>query len=40
MTMLITSNRAESREYNDIKFATIALVESKEIIMKVGRILG
>jgi hypothetical protein len=39
MTMLIASNRAESGKYNDIQFATIALVENGEIMMEVERIL-
>jgi hypothetical protein len=36
----MTSNRAESQEYNGINFLRIALVESEEMMIKVGRILG
>jgi hypothetical protein len=40
MTMLMTSNRVESQEYNGINFLRIALVESKEMMIEVRRILG
>ena len=37
MTMLMASNRAESEEYNGTKFVRIALVESEEIMIEVGK---
>jgi hypothetical protein len=38
--MLMASNRAESQEYNGVNFLRIALVESGEMMVKVGGILG
>jgi hypothetical protein len=40
MTMLMASNRVESQEYNGINFLRIALVESREMMIKVKIILG
>jgi hypothetical protein len=40
MKILMVSNRAGSKEYNGIETMTIPLVESVEMIIEVGGILG
>ena len=40
MKIFMVSNRAESKEHNDVKFITIPLVESMEMIIEIERILG
>jgi hypothetical protein len=38
--MLTASNKAESQEYNGVNFPRMALVESGEMMVEVGGILG
>ena len=40
MKIFMVSNRAESKEYNGVNLMTIPLVESMEMIIEVGGILG